>query len=273
MLNRSAAAWLKRLLGSVILGSLFPGCLPPPAPSAPIPLRWVLAAPASVGGDAGRPLVIVLPGRGDDLDDLTASGIAVAVQRAWPQADVLLAGATLSYYVDGKVAARLHDQVLAPARARGYRRIWLAGASMGGMGALLYERSYPRDVTGLVLMAPYMGEPGLIREVAAAGGPARWAPGPAPAAVDSGNYQRELWRMVKSWGTSPVEAERIWLACGKYDRFIQAATLVASQLPPGHFILVPGDHDWPSWDAGAEQAFARIAARQGSISSTPSSPR
>lgn len=260
MLNRSAAAWYTRLLGSLASLTLMSGCIPPRTPTAPIPVKWVLVTTASPAGKADRPLVIVLPGRGDDLDDLTHTGIAAAVQRVWPQADVLLAGATLGYYADGKLALRLHEQVVAPARARGYRDIWLAGASMGGMGALLYEHAYPRDVTGLVLMAPYMGEPALVHEVAATGGPAAWNPGPVPATVDSGNYQRELWRLVKSWGGSPADAARIWLVCGEDDRFIAAATLIASQLPREHFVPEPGGHDWPIWDAGAAEVFARIAA-------------
>jgi S-formylglutathione hydrolase FrmB len=128
------------------------------------------------------------------------------------------------------------------------------------MGALLYEKAYPHDVTGLVLMAPYMGEPALVKAVADAGGPGHWDPGPAPDKVDSQDYQHELWHLVKSWGGRPEEARRIWLVCGVDDRFIEAARMIATTLPPEHFMQVAGGHDWPFWDVGAEQAFARIAA-------------
>lgn len=206
-----------------------------------------------------HPLVIVLPGRGDDLKDLADAGIAAAIQKAWPRADVLLAGATLGYYADGRVAQRLHDDVIAPARAHGYKEIWLSGASMGGMGALLYDQRYPHDVTGLVLFAPYLGDPVLISQVAAAGGPSRWDAGPVPAQVDSSNYQHELWRWIQAW-RAPEEARRIWLSGGDSDRFVQSTRMLTTLLPPDHYVEEKGGHDWPVWDAGAAVIFARIAA-------------
>ena len=239
----------------LILSCLASACFQAQRPTGPIPVK-ILPAPQP-GTD--RPLVIVLPGRGDDLDDLEQVGIAESVQRAWPKADVLLTGATLGYYQYGNIAVLLHEQVIVPARQRGYKVIWLAGASMGGMGALLYERTYPHDVTGLVLMAPYMGDSGLTKAVADAGGPAAWDPGPMPAQVGPDNYQRELWRVVKSWNGSAAEGGRIWLVCGDADRLIDAARLMAPLLPAGHFIQGHGGHEWPVWDAGAGQVFTRIA--------------
>ena len=254
-LTRLRHAGLRDLVSGIMMSLMLFGCAYLRKPVGPIPVKEV---PAPHQG-ADRPLVIVLPGRGDDLDDLAKTGITEAVQQAWPDADVLLAGVTLSYYADGGMAKRLHDEVIVPARLRGYREIWLSGASMGGMGALLYERSYPHDVTGLVLYAPFMGDPSLIREVVAAGGPAAWDPGSPPAAVDSDNYQRELWRLVKGW-QDPEQGRRIWLVCGDQDRFVQVARLMAPLLPKDHYAELDGGHEWPVWDQGALYAFARIAA-------------
>jgi enterochelin esterase-like enzyme len=245
-----------RLLGSLlVLGFLISGCAYWRKPDGPIPVKLIPAAQAA----ATHPLVIVLPGRSDDLDDLTRTGMAETIQKAWPQADVLLAGATLPYYNEGHVQQRLHDEVIAPSRARGYREIWLTGASMGGMGTLLYDRSYPHDVTGIILYAPYMGEPALVKEIADEGGPAHWDAGPKPAALNGDNYQREMWRVVEGW-KDPTEARRVWLVCGDDDRLLSAAKLMAPLLPPGHFVLVKGGHDWPMWDAGAAQVLPQIAS-------------
>ena len=90
-----------------------------------------------------RTLVIVLPGRNDGGRGENERGMAKAIHEAWPGADVLLASATYVYYRDGKVVERLHEDVVEPALRAGYRRVWLAGASMGGMGAMLYERAHP----------------------------------------------------------------------------------------------------------------------------------
>ena len=233
------------------------GCASQRMPDGPIPLEFI-PAPRSA---SVHPLVVVLPGRGDDLDDLAKTGMPGTIQKAWPTADVLLAGATLAYYNQGHIQQRLHDEVVAPARARGYRQIWLTGASMGGMGALLYERAYPHDVAGIVLYAPYMGDPTTLSQITYAGGPAHWDPGPKPAALAADNYQLEMWRVVKGW-QDPAEARRIWLVCGDRDRLLAVAKLMAPLLPPGHFVEVKGGHDWPMWDAGAAQVFPQIAAAQ-----------
>src|SRR5205085_5014027 len=115
------------------------GCFPRGDPSQPLPTTFV-AAP-----QAARRLVVVLPGRGDDLRGLRSSGIVQAVQSAWPDADVVLTGLALGYYLEGLAEQRLHD-VIAPARRRGYTQVWLVGASLGGMGAILYDRAYPGEV-------------------------------------------------------------------------------------------------------------------------------
>jgi hypothetical protein len=253
--NRLRLVRLCALAGFLTVALVLPACAYWRKPDGPIPTKLI---PASRPADAAV-LVVVLPGRGDDLDDLAKTGMAETIQKAWPEASVLLAGATLPYYNEGRVQQRLHDEVIAPARARGYREIWLTGASMGGMGTLLYERAYPHDVTGIVLYAPYMGDEATMKVITTAGGPARWDPGPRPAALTADNYQLEMWRVVKGW-QDPAEARRVWLVCGDTDRLLQAALLMAPLLPPGHFIEVKGGHDWPMWDAGAAQVLPQIAA-------------
>ena len=247
---------LRALASLLAVTFLLPGCASLGKPDGPIPWKLI---PAPRPGTSPV-LVVVLPGRADDLDDLAKTGMTETVQKAWPEADVLLAGATLPYYAEGHVQQRLHDEVIVPARARGYREIWLTGASMGGMGALLYERAYPHDVTGVVLYAPFMGSSATIEQITAAGGPARWDPGPKPAALTADNYQLEMWRVVKGW-QDPAEAQRVWLVCGDTDRLLEVAELMAPLLPPKHFVEVKGGHDWPMWDAGAAQVFPQIVAQ------------
>jgi pimeloyl-ACP methyl ester carboxylesterase len=227
------------------------GCLSLPPASDPIPVREVRAA----AGPHER-LVIVLPGRGDDLAMLEKSAIASGLQRAVPGTDVLLVEATLPYYMEGRLVARLHDEVITPARRRGYREIWLAGASMGGMGALMYEHDHPGAVTGLLLMAPFMGPSSLQKEIHAAGGIDAWDPGPAPPTLTRENVAREQWRLVKSWRDKPERARDVWLICGDKDRLRGAADLIATVLPPDHSLRPAGAHRWTVWSPAAGQAFA-----------------
>ena len=119
---------------------------------------------------APKRLVVVLPGRADDLASLRRSGVADAIRRAWPDADVVFAELRLGDYKHGDAPERLHRDVILPARHEGYREIWLAGASLGGMGTLMYDRLHPGQTTGLILLAPYLGEGAAPDSVAAAGG-------------------------------------------------------------------------------------------------------
>jgi Serine aminopeptidase, S33 len=236
----------------LICAASLSGCFSLPTPSDPLPVREVRA---NIGKH--ERLVIVMPGRGDDLATLERSGITAAVQASLPDADVLLVEATLGYYMDGKLVQRLHEQVITPARERGYREIWLSGASMGGMGVLMYEHEYPGQLAGLVLMAPYMGPGSLQKEIRNAGGIAAWDPGPKPAELNRDNVAREQWRVVKSWLTDTQRAQQVWLICGQDDRLRAATEIVASALPADHVLRPEGGHRWTVWSPAASEALAR----------------
>jgi pimeloyl-ACP methyl ester carboxylesterase len=240
-----------RLFSSLLLwAGMLSGCFPRGDPSQPIPTA-TLAAPRK----ATR-LVVVLPGRGDDLPGLRKSGIAQAVQSAWPDADVVLTGLALGYYLEGQALPRLHDEVVAPARAHGYAQVWLVGASLGGMGAILYDRAHPGEVTGMVLLAPYLGEDAMVSRIAAAGGVARWQ---APPAGD--DFALELWRHVQGWSRDPAAARRVWLAYGTKDRFREPDALLGAALPAGHVLVRDGGHDWGVWSPATREILQRITMR------------
>lgn len=228
------------------LGMLL-GCYPKGDPSRPIPTT-LLTAPQKA-----QRLVVVLPGRGDDLGGLARSGIAEAVQSAWPDADVILTGLALGYYMEGQAVQRLHREIISPARTRGYREVWLLGASLGGMGALMYDHSYPGDIDGIVLLAPYLGEKPLLDQIAAAGGVAQWQPGLVPAVVDNDNLQHELWRHLKTWSADPAKARNVWLAYGDRDKLRAAMPLLAPVLRPGHVLVRKGGHTWGVWSPATRE--------------------
>ena len=228
------------------------------------PLVVLLLAACSAGGDVTRPiptlfvpaaqtprrLVVMLPGRGDDLDSLARRGIVQIFHRQWPDADVILTGLTMPYYRQGRAAGRLHDEVLVPARARHYDQVWLAGISLGGFGALLYDRAYPGEVDGMLLISPYLGDKPISREIQAAGGLARWQPGPEQAFTPD-TFQRELWRYIQHWSAEPARTRSVWLAYGDRERFRDRIGLLATQLPPDHVFKLPGHHNWTLWKPAA----------------------
>lgn len=230
------------------------GCITIGDSSVPIGSMAVAAPEAA----AERTLVIVLPGIGSDALDLQDHGIAAAIHAAWPGADVILTSATIAYYRDGRLVNRLHEEFIEPARARGYRNLWLAGASLGGMGALLYEREYPGALTGLVLFSPFLGDIGLGDEIRDAGGVRSWSPGPLPDEVNSDNYQRQVWRMVKGWAEHPDLVHRVWLAYGTSDYMVDRMRLLAPEIPAEHRLELPGGHTWSVWISATKEIFARV---------------
>jgi pimeloyl-ACP methyl ester carboxylesterase len=233
------------------------GCATVGNRNAPLPQSlW----PAPAQNDGVAPLVVVLPGRFDSIEDMQSAGMVEAVQSAWPEADVLLVGASLAYYTDGGLALRLSEQVVAPARARGVTRLWMVGASMGGMGALLYDRAYPAELDGIVLLAPYLGERRLLSEIASAGGVLEWQPGP-PRELDASTYQRELWRHISSWRDAPQSAARVWVGYGDRDRLRDAVPVLAPLLPPTQVLERSGPHAWSVWVPLTREIFAEIASQ------------
>ena len=228
------------------------GCFRMGDPSKPIP-TFLVSAP-----NRAERLVVVLPGRGDDLIDLQKSGIVQAVQSAWPDADVLLTGLALGFYLEGRAEQRLHDEVILPARRRGYSQVWLVGASLGGMGAVMYDRAYPNDVNGMVLLAPYLGDKPVLSQIAAAGGISAWQPPAEPERITAENFQEELWRHLQTWSRRPAAARNVWLAYGKDDRMRAAIGLLAPLLPPDHLLLREGGHEWSVWSPATYDVLVRI---------------
>src|SRR5260221_4002455 len=86
---------------------------------------------------AERTLVIVLPGLGDNAQDMKDHGLAEVIHESWPEADVLLTSATFAYYRDGRLVPRLHEEIVEPALRGGTRRHLLAGAVLRRPGGLL----------------------------------------------------------------------------------------------------------------------------------------
>ena len=196
------------------------------------------------GEAAGRCAVVFLPGRFDSPRDFSRHGFAQAVADAGVPAAVLAADAHVGYYARRTVIERLRADVIAPLRAAGRDRVWLVGISMGGSGAILYARRQPEDLAGVMALAPFLGEPGLIAEIAAASGPAAWA---ASDAARPGEFPREIWRWLAEAVAQPTRRPLFFLAFGDEDSLAPGHRLLAAALPPERVLVRTGGHDWRTW--------------------------
>jgi pimeloyl-ACP methyl ester carboxylesterase len=168
---------------------------------------------------ARRTLVVFLPGRGDTVTSYEKEGFVQMLASRRRSVDTLGVEAHLGYYQDRTLLQRLREDVIIPAKADGYSDIWLVGISMGGLGAVLYDSEYPGDVSGLFLLAPYLGD----------------------------GLDHEIWQKLNGYAEGTKSVGRVFLGFGEKDRFAETNRAFARVLPANQVTTVPGNHDWPTW--------------------------
>ena len=186
-------------------------------------------------------LVVMLPGAYSVPRDFIRQGFVSSLHGQGFAVDVALADAHLGYAENGTLLERLHDDVIVPAQRDGYRRIWLVGISLGGFASLGLLMRQPEAIEGVLAIAPYVGQPALLRQIAAAGGAEAYATTAQPAGDAA-----QLW--VWLGRSSVARREQIHLYTGSQDRLISGQRLLATLLAADHVVEVPGDHDWPAWN-------------------------
>ncbi|MFO7565902.1 MAG: alpha/beta fold hydrolase [Enhygromyxa sp.] len=207
---------------------------------APIPT-------AAYPGDApARTLVIMLPGAGDRIGVFDEQGFVAAMRDSGMQVDILEVDAHMGYYKTRTLLDRMEQDVLAPNRDK-YEEIWLVGISLGGFGALLTALTYPEDIDGMVLLAPYLGRRKTMAKISKAGGLERWQP---PATVDMENaWDTELWRLLKGICEAEGARPELFLMYGEDDFGARGHDLLAEALPASRVRRIPGGHAWTTWTA------------------------
>jgi pimeloyl-ACP methyl ester carboxylesterase len=235
-----------------ILAALLQSCTPPTT----VPIKTVDLSELS--GKRQHTLLIFLPGIRDKAAVFAEEGFVAAVRANAIQADMIGVEAHLGYYEKKEFLPRLKEDVIAPARLLGYENIWLVGISLGGFGALWYDIENPGDLTGIVVLAPYLGEPEVVEEVARSGGLTAWHP-----AIDGEiDDQHRIWRGLKNYERLEKSSQRVYLGYGLQDKFAAPDGMLAAVLPQSQVFTIEGGHDWstwrPLWDAILKsRAFAR----------------
>jgi hypothetical protein len=191
--------------------------------------------------EADRALLVMLPGVGIEAAAFAENGMVGALHERGLAVDVMAVKPALELYLDGDVAAALHDAVIAPAQARGYARVWLLGISLGGMGALLYASAY--ELEGIFLLAPFLGTQGTVAEIADAGGLSDWDHAGSAATAPERRILAWLQDVFVRASARPL----VYLGYGSADRFGRGHRMLGEILPAARVMVADGGHDWPTW--------------------------
>jgi pimeloyl-ACP methyl ester carboxylesterase len=204
-------------------------------PRATVPMRTIEIAAPDRGSDT---LVVMLPGIGDRPELFLSSGFVDGF--ADDAFDLLAVDAHWRYYSNGSVVRRLREDVIEPARARGYRNIWLLGVSLGGYGSLLYVDRFPNDVAGIILLSPYLGGRRLLDRIDAAGGLTAWS-----------GASRHPERFERGWRSLQRLCARdpsiVILGFGSADRLAARYGPLLEALQPSQVYTAEGGHEWTTW--------------------------
>ena len=186
--------------------------------------------------------MIWLPGAYHSAQDFVAAGFARAAAQRRVPLDLLFVDLQMQHLDDSDILQRLRSEIVLPALQSG-AAVWLAGISLGGLIALDYASSDSGSrcggLAGLCLLAPYLGNRMLIKEIAAASGPAAWEPGE----LAESDAERRIWRYIKT----RVDSRPLLLGYGKEDRFSAAHEILAAALPADRVEVVAGGHTWDTW--------------------------
>ena len=183
--------------------------------------------------------MVWLPGAYHSAQDFLSAGFAEAVNTRRLNLDLTFVDLEMAHVGDRSPLQHLRSDLVSPARAAGVS-IWLCGISLGGLFALDYADTYPDEIDGICLFAPYLGNRILTDEIARAPGLAAWQPG----ILAETDEERRIWRHLKA---RRADSRPLYLGFGQGDRFSAAHELLAATLAGDAVDVIAGGHDWPTW--------------------------
>lgn len=188
-----------------------------------------------------KTLLVLLPGAYDTPQDYIDQGFVTEVRNRNIYADIQIVDAHFGYYTNAQIVTRLEEEIVSPAKLKGYKKIWFIGISLGGYGSLLYSMSYPNSLEGVFLMAPYMGVKEVHMEIHSQGDLKSWVN------KTEGTTDLNLWRWLKGYALQYADLPKLFIGFGNNDRFAKPNSLLADALPKDRSMIITGGHDWKTW--------------------------
>jgi len=188
-------------------------------------------------------LVVFFPGFGGEGIYYEQQGCIEAMRERGFDADILILNLKPRIYIDNEIVEMLKSEIISPAKAQGYKLIYLVGISMGGHGVLLYVTKYPEDIEAVLLLSPFISGSLQTNAIIKAGGIEKWEHCP----FIGWDQACRLWQTLKIYISNTERRSNIFLGYGTEDIFVKECRVLGGLLPPEHVFTVPGKHNWTTW--------------------------
>lgn len=223
----------------------------------PRPVESPIPVQAYGDATAAEEIFVLLPGVQDSMDVFENSGFvpfSVEATEGRRNSLFLAVDAHLGYYKQRDIDVRLKDEVL---RHFPDKKVTAVGVSLGGFGALLTAKRHPELFDRLVLVAPFLGWPGMVEEI-------NQDPNRLPEDEVDAEF-RALW----AWLRNGADGIPITILYGEDDRFRKAYVHLARVAPNIGFRGAEGGHDWPTWKGLWAAWLKEDLAKQNNLARRP----
>jgi esterase/lipase superfamily enzyme len=190
-----------------------------------------------------RSLVVLFPTIGGKGSHYETQGFLDEVWQRGFEASLEVLDVKPSLYLGSRIVELVKTEVIEPAKTEGFEDFYLVGISLGGHGALLYATTYPEDVDGIVLLAPFISGDTASEAIDEAGGLDTWEDCPFLAWTHACN----LWKSLQVYVSDPRNQRKVVLGFGTEDIFVEQCRILSDELLPEQVFTVPGGHDWVTW--------------------------
>jgi hypothetical protein len=212
-------------------------CAPNSDVNEPVKLLWDKQVEKTDG------LIVFLPGLYDSADDIRKEKMFSIARNAGIKADMVAASIHADHLLEEKLVERIEKDIFYPIKNQGYKNIWFVGISLGGLNSLLYYRHRSKDICGVVILAPYLANKALTKDLLQAGSIENWQPKPVLHKNVIDQVLQFLWVWIKEQHLKNT-LTNIFIGYGDKDPYVEADKFLVSILDKKNVTEIEGKHNW-----------------------------
>lgn len=188
-------------------------------------------------------VIIFLPGLLDTAKIFEEEQFFSTARKAGITADMVAASINIRHLIEGMMIERIEKDIFRYLNNEGYKNIWLVGMSLGALNSLLFYQKYAKNICGVVMLAPFIADEDLTKELQQAGRIDKWVPKPTENKKVLKQKLQYLWQWLQQQ-ESQNNLNQLYLGYGKEDKYKDSITLLQNILDKKNVIVVEGNHDW-----------------------------